>query len=246
MTDHAMPSNASINMSPSNNVTQHQNMANGRVLYKPVVNQPGAGIVFQPIPTDPQPYEEIDVVTECWKVYETTNDGNSSWVTEWDVHTENLYDIFREVDENRDGLLDWKTPEMGNFISRIFAHHALPVPPVDETVWHDLFVASDKDKNNALDFKEAADFVLQLYHKILGFYPEVADQIEDEGGTKREGSAPPLRPVNNEAKGYRMPTSGMRSGMHGVMHDNGPSRHVQSTPMFAMTSGGGDASPFQL
>jgi len=116
--------------------------------------------------------EAIDVVTEVWKVFETHTDGIQSYTTEWDVHTENLWDIIREVDLDGDGFLQWPTGEMMAFIRRIFLHHGLAVPPLPHSTWVGLFQECDANKDGRLDFSEAANFVLQVYNRVLGYFPE--------------------------------------------------------------------------
>jgi len=95
----------------------------------------------------------------------------------WDDNIlKGLDNTFFETDQSRKGYLDWNNSEIRNFCRLVFNAHGLPLPPICESIWYQLYREVDKDANYYMGFPEGIIFIRHMYRRILNFIQPMEDE----------------------------------------------------------------------
>ena len=78
-----------------------------------------------------------------------------------------VHDLFKEVDANGDGHLEWNNSEIRAFVKDVFQHLGLPQPQIPEMVWYRMYREVDTDGDYTLTEREATILVKHILTRIL-------------------------------------------------------------------------------
>jgi hypothetical protein len=77
-----------------------------------------------------------------------------------------IHDIFKEVDADTDGHLEWNNSEIRMFVRNVFKHLNLPLPQIPEMVWYRMYREVDVNSDYSLTEAEAAVLVKHILTRI--------------------------------------------------------------------------------
>jgi hypothetical protein len=78
-----------------------------------------------------------------------------------------IHQLFKEVDGNGDGHLEWNNSEIRAFVKDVFQHLGLPPPQIPEMVCYRMYREVDTDGDYTLTEPEAAILVKHILVRIL-------------------------------------------------------------------------------
>jgi hypothetical protein len=78
-----------------------------------------------------------------------------------------VHGLFKEMDVNGDGHLEWNNSEIRAFVKDVFQHLGLPQPQIPEMVWYRMYREVDTDGDYTLTEREATILVKHILTRIL-------------------------------------------------------------------------------
>jgi len=115
--------------------------------------------------------DEKNTKKDWHKAYEPHVEKIKDIVDKWDEgHIDaEVEKMFREVDKNGDGHLQWNQHEVWDFVMDVFKEHNIPAPnpPLSESDMYLLYRKFNVSGKPNLDFKEAENFAKFIHNEIL-------------------------------------------------------------------------------
>jgi hypothetical protein len=133
---------------------------------KPVEIAKGVWIAGTPTPA---PADHGEKAKYDWHAdYKKQIPQISQIVDDWDEEhvTNTVNEIFNKSDADIDGCLRWSNSEVRTFINNVFVKHGIPVPPLSETQWYELYREFEKNNDLRLSRDEASNFAKYLHTQI--------------------------------------------------------------------------------
>jgi hypothetical protein len=92
-------------------------------------------------------------------------------LVDWHDHGSHLnaqvQSLFSEIDQNRDGRLEWNNNEIRTFVREIFKRNDIQWPNWQEPVFYDMYRRADVDRSYSLEFREATNFAKSCFESAL-------------------------------------------------------------------------------
>jgi len=101
--------------------------------------------------------------------------------------------IFREVDADSDGKLEWNNDEIREFVRIVFKRHSVVMPDWQESVWYEMYRHADLDRSNSLELDEAVNFAQHCLDVAL---VALGDQLVEESLARADLPVLPVAPVS--------------------------------------------------
>jgi len=136
---------------------------------------------------EPAPHASPDISTRSMKITNQPTDFTpmataQSWhepyaehetkirelVDAWgnDSIASTIQGIFRDVDADGDGSLEWNNSEVQNFVKHVFDSHGIPLPDLSESQWYQLYRQFRGEHATRLSTKDAIAFAKFMHEEI--------------------------------------------------------------------------------
>lgn len=76
-------------------------------------------------------------------------------------------DIFRQLDRNHDGRIEWNSGEIKGFVTALFKRYAVQMPQWADQVWYDMFHTCEIERRHAITLQESLQFARKCFQAAL-------------------------------------------------------------------------------
>jgi len=107
--------------------------------------------------------EAVPVMTQARKIQGLLNEWHDQ-----DGHLQVMVrKLFRDIDKDGDGRLEWNNSEIRDFVRELFSRNGIMLPNWQEHVWYEMYRRADVDHSYSLELAEAVRFARSCFEAAL-------------------------------------------------------------------------------